>query len=83
MFTRDVSQHQVTYQFASQLQRTYAPEFCPPVPAGMREPGTNYYTLITADGPNTLEHPGILGGITVHANNKKQEPTRPLTRKGG
>jgi hypothetical protein len=83
MFTRDVSQHQMAYQLVTQLERQYSPFFCPPVPAGMREPGTNYYTLVTADGPHTIEHPGIMGGITVHANNRKQNPVAPLTRKGG
>jgi hypothetical protein len=83
VFTRDISEHSMTYAFVSQIQRSYSPSFCPPVPSGMREPGTNYYTLITADGPHTVENPGVMGGITVHANNRNQEPTRPLTRKGG
>lgn len=41
----------------SDVIRTPAPYFAPPVPAPMREPGTNYITIITAKGPHTTEHP--------------------------
>jgi hypothetical protein len=35
----------------SQVMRAPSPFFAPPVPAYMREPGTNYITIVTA---NTL-----------------------------
>lgn len=81
--TRDVSQHTSTYDFVGSLQRGPSPWFAPPVPVGSQEPGTNYLTIVTADGPHTLEKPGITGGVTVHENNRRQSPVAPLTRKGG
>jgi len=33
----------------SQDKRAPSPFFAPPVPAYMREPGTNYITIVTAD----------------------------------
>ena len=81
--TRDVSQHTQVESFPSALQRSPGPEFAPPVPTGMHEPGTNYFTIVTADGPHTLEKPGISGGITVHANNDPADRVATLTHKGG
>ena len=81
--TRDVSQHRQTTMYATSIMRSPSPFFVPPVPAGMREPGTNWYTIVTADGPHTLEKPGLAGGIRVTSNNRRQDPVRPLTRKGG
>lgn len=81
--TRDVTQHVQVESFPTTLSRSPSPVFAPPVPTGMQEPGTNYFTIVTAQGPHTLEKPGIGGGITVHANNRNQEPTPPLTHKGG
>ena len=82
--TRDVSQHTSTYDFTTNLERSGSEYFAPPVPVGMQEPGTNYLTIVTADGPHTLEKPGITGGITLHANNNTPSTgVAPLTRKGG
>ena len=41
---------EVTYQGNGPLQRTPQPFFSPPVPAYMREPGTNYMSIITSHG---------------------------------
>ena len=81
--TRDVSQHQQVTFYQAAMERTASPFFAPPVPRGMIEPGTNYYTIITAEGPHTTEHPGVTGGTVVMANNRDQKPVERLTRKGG
>ena len=83
LFSRDVSQHAEAGQVVSTVERSASPYFAPPFPSGMQEPGANYFTIVTADGPHTLEKPGVTGGITVHQNNRKQDPVPPLTRKGG
>lgn len=66
------------------IMRSASPWFAPPVPGFMREPGTNYVTIITAPGPHDTEHGGSTGGTVVGANNavRKTYPG-PLTRKGG
>ena len=81
--TRDVSQHQECYSFQTQIMRAPSPVFSPPVPSWMREPGTNFITIVTAEGPHTTQHPGTTGGRLVMANNRNQNPVVPLTRKGG
>ena len=83
LFTRDVSQHQEAYQEGGTIARGSSPYFAPPFPSGAQEPMTNYFTIVTADGPHTVEKPGVTGGITVHANNRTQDRVPPLTRKGG
>jgi len=83
MFTRNVSQHTQTTSFQSVIERAPSPSFCPPVPVGAQEPGTNYMTIVTAEGPHTLEKPGIGGGLTMRANNRTQNPVPRLTHKGG
>ena len=81
--TRDVSQHRQVTFYQAAMERTASPFFAPPVPRGMLEPGTNYYTIITAEGPHTTEHPGVTGGTVVMQNNRDQKPVERLTRKGG
>ncbi len=81
--TRDVSQHQQVTFYQAAMERTASPFFAPPVPRGMLEPGTNYYTIITAEGPHTTEHPGVTGGTVVMANNRQHATVERLTRKGG
>lgn len=84
MFTRPVSQHKSVYSFVGSIMRAPSPFFAPPVPVGTAEPGrTNFVTIVTAQGPHTLEKPGLGGGITVGPNNYRQSPVAPLTRKGG
>jgi hypothetical protein len=55
--SRDLSQHKQVAFYQSTIARTPSPDFSPPVPAYMREPGTNWYTIITASGPHNLERP--------------------------
>ena len=52
MFTRPIVHRQVALTQGT-VQRTPSPYFAPPVPSGMREPGTNFFTIITAHGPIT------------------------------
>lgn len=65
------------------LQRSPSPYFAPPVPSFMREPGTNYVTIITAPGPHTTEQPGVTGGKASFAAFHPQGGQPPLTSKGG
>lgn len=83
MITRDLSEFPETNQFTTQLSRSGSEFFAPPVPRGMLEPGTNRYTIVTAQGPHTTTHPGVTGGRVVMANNYDQSPVARLTRKGG
>jgi hypothetical protein len=68
-----------------QVMRAPSPAFAPPVPASMREPGTNWFTIITANGPHTTESPGITQGkaATAAFNPAGASPQAPLTHKGG
>jgi hypothetical protein len=78
---RPMDQHQQVGFYQSTILRTPSPFFAPPVPTGMQEPGTNWFTIVTAEGPHTTMTPGTRGGI---ANFKAQTaPYVPLTRKGG
>ena len=70
----------------SVVMRAASPYFAPPVPGFMREPGTNYVTIITAPGPHTTDTPGVVGGIPVKALSLAFHPQGgqpPLTAKGG
>lgn len=49
--------HTRTVHAVGQVERQPAWYFAPPVPAGMREPGTNWFTIVTAHGPHTTGHP--------------------------
>ena len=51
----------------------------------MREPGTNWFTIITANGPHTTESPGITQGKAATAvfDPAGASPQAPLTHKGG
>jgi hypothetical protein len=81
--TRIPADHvQVEFQQGT-VMRQPSPDFSPPVLTGMREPGTNYITIVTAPGPHNVQNPGVTGGIVPGANNRKQTPVPPLTRKGG
>ncbi len=65
--------------------RTPSPFFAPPVPSAMRLGGTNWFTLITANGPHTTENPGVTGGKAAQAafDPAGAAPAAPLTHKGG
>ena len=52
MITRPMTHTETTFTQSS-VARTPSPAFAPPVPSYMREPGTNYVTIITSDGPQT------------------------------
>lgn len=74
---------QVTF-YQGTISRAPNPYFAPPVPSGMREPGTNLITIITAAGPHTTERPGIAAGFRPGPGSNLQiQPVAPLTRKGG
>lgn len=44
---RPITHNQTTFTQAA-IARSPSPWFAPPVPAYMREPGTNYFTIISA-----------------------------------
>ena len=50
MITRPMNHTETTFS-QSTVARTPSPWFAPPVPSYMREPGTNYVTIITSEGP--------------------------------
>ena len=81
--TRDLTQHSQVEFAQGVIQRAPSPAFAPPNPRGMIEPGTNWLTIVTADGPHTTEHPGVNGGRLGMANYRAQDRIAPLTRKGG
>jgi hypothetical protein len=84
MTTRVPVEHGETVLNGAQIQRAPSPFFHPPVPSGMREPGTNYITIVTAAGPHTTEHPGIAAGFRPGPGaNAPVYSVPPLTRKGG
>jgi len=45
---------EISQSASAPLMRRPSPFFAPPVPAMMREPGTNYMTVLTANGVVTL-----------------------------
>jgi hypothetical protein len=47
--SRIPTQHKQVLFTQSVVERAPSPFFAPPVPAYMREPGTNYITIVTAD----------------------------------
>lgn len=55
--TRPISDHKQVSFTQGVIQRSPSPWFAPPVPSYMREPGTNWATIITAAGPHTTERP--------------------------
>ena len=48
--------HTITQYDTGTLLRGVAPGLTPPPGSGMREPGTNYLTYITATGPRTVNY---------------------------
>ena len=52
---RLITQHTQVQFHQSEVQRSSSPWFCPPVPAHMPEPGFDYVTLITAEGPQRIQ----------------------------
>lgn len=59
MMTRRFEHTQTVYRPRAILRGDGANfNFCMPTARPMREPGTNYLTYITADGPVTY-HPGV------------------------
>lgn len=73
---------QITFT-QGQVMRAPNPYFAPPVPASMREPGTNYLTIITAPGPHTTEVPATGTGKADFAAFFPQGNQPMLTMKGG
>ena len=53
MFTRPIMHTQTGYVQPA-VHREPSPVFSLPVAAWTREPGTNYYTIITAEGPQSI-----------------------------
>lgn len=51
MQTRIPTEHKQTSYTQGTIQRSASPYFAPPAPVGMREPSTNYVTIITAPDP--------------------------------
>ena len=47
--SRIPTQHKQIGFYQGEIMRAPSPFFAPPVPAYMREPGTNYITIVTAD----------------------------------
>ena len=81
--TRIPTEHKQIGFTQSVLMRSASPWFAPPLPAYMREPGTNWYTVITAPGPHTTEQAGVSGGKASFAAFHPQGGQPPLTSKGG
>ncbi len=82
--TRIPAGHSQTTHLQGQVERSPEPYFSPPKPLGMREPGTNWITIVTAPGPHTTETPGGgPGGAPARANYNMAGPVPMLTRKGG
>jgi hypothetical protein len=81
--TRIPTQHRQVSFYQGSIMRSPSPYFAPPVPGYMREPGTNYYTIITAPGPHTTDTPGVAGGKASFAAFHPQGGQPPLTHKGG
>lgn len=83
--SRIPTEHKQVVHTQGEISRAPSPAFAPPVPAYMREPGTNWYTIITANGPHTTENPGVTGGKAAQAafDPAGASPAAPLTRKGG
>lgn len=54
MHTRIPTEHRQTAYKSGTLQRSPSPYFAPPAPVGMREPGTNFVTIITAPDPGPM-----------------------------
>jgi len=51
LWHRIPTEHKTVSYRPGQLQRSASPYFNPPAARGMREPGTNYLTIITAPDP--------------------------------
>lgn len=59
--TRPVSDHKQVVQQQGVIERTASPYFAPPVPAYMREPGTDYVTVISGNSsPAPMTKPSQL-----------------------
>lgn len=54
MHHRTYAHRQTTYT-QGEIVRAPSIGFLPPVPAVMREPGTNYLTILTADGQAVID----------------------------
>ena len=52
---RMIYHHTQTTHTQGTVNRTRNPFFAPPVPAHMPEPGFNYLTIITAEGPQRIQ----------------------------
>jgi hypothetical protein len=77
------TQHKQASFYQGSIMRSPSPFFAPPVPSYMREPGTNYVTIITAPGPHTTGRPGTTGGKASFGAFHPQSAQKPLTHKGG
>ena len=59
MRTRIPTEHTQTTQLTGDFYRSPSPYFAPPAPSGMREPYTNFFSIITAPDPGpTLRKAG-------------------------
>jgi len=72
---------EVTFSPRGQLQRTPSVFFAPPVPAVMREPGTNFLSILTSNGVVTLAN-GQLENSTYVEDAQRQIPSQPIRRSG-
>jgi hypothetical protein len=81
--TRIPTEHGQTGFYQGTIMRAPSPFFAPPYPSYMREPGTNYVTIITAPGPHTDDTPGVTGGKASFLAFHPQGAQQPLTHKGG
>jgi hypothetical protein len=69
MHHRIPTEHKMVSYRSGQLQRSASPYFNPPAARGMREPGTNYLTIITAPEPLPVRH---LMNVVPARNQKKK-----------
>ena len=72
---------EVSYCPTGELVRTPITAFMPPVPGMMREPGTNYISILTSNGVITLANGQLENGMYVE-NAQTQVPTQPIRRSG-
>ena len=76
--TRPLGQHTQTSYVQGQIMRAPSPWFAPPVPNPMREPGTNYLSIITAEGnKQVVSNAGLGPQIMINAENKQVPTFRP------
>jgi len=70
---------EVSYCPTGELVRTPIPWFTPPVPSVMREPGTNYLSVLTSGGVITLPN-GQLENSRYIEDAQRNLPANPTMR---